>query len=334
MSFNPADLCGWVQDDRAVAESISSMAAMGVYDDSSSIKGHGLDQEYVALWEAENYVVGKMTPEKRTALGCVQLGGQWFLPEMNQTSGTCVSKATTGAQECNLMINIAFNHLNEEFQRLSSEAVYALARIQIGKGQLGNGAGAVAAWAALACQRYGVLPRGVYGAVDLRVENDKYADSWGAPGHGLPADLVKLAMLHPTKTITQATTMDQARSLMASWSALAVSSSQGFTQTRNEHGVCFPSGTWNHCMGWWGWAIGWDGNLYVFIKQSWRAANSPNGPSVFITKSGKHLQLPPGVFAAPGEVGEKMIIQGRDSWGSTGTKGFTRRIKSFGSAAA
>jgi hypothetical protein len=113
-----------------------------------------------------------------------------------------------------------------------------------------------------------------------------------------------------------------------------MSGSQGFTETRDADGMCYPYGTWNHCMELVGWFLNRSGNLCSVIRQSWRESDSPNGPNVITTKSGRKVELPPGCFGAPGSAIDQNIRNGNDTWAISGLQGFKPRSILWGSVLA
>lgn len=133
------------------------------------------------LWEFQRKVMGKDFTEL-------------------QTEGTCASKAPQRAIVLLGCVRIALNGMNELPPLVpSSEVIYALGRIEIGRGKLGrdngrSGGGLVLSWGLQALMKWGVLPRGHYGSIDLTKPDDRLAVAWGQPGVGCPDSLEAIAL--------------------------------------------------------------------------------------------------------------------------------------------
>src|SRR5262245_51190886 len=111
--------------------------------------------------------------------------------------GCCVGEGFSAAVEYLSCVEIALGGRAFEYAPISSEAVYALSRVEVGGGRIG-GDGSTGAWAAKAVQQYGVLPRRVVGDVDLTHFDPRRARGWGRTG--LPDDLEPEARQHPVRT--------------------------------------------------------------------------------------------------------------------------------------
>ena len=230
MSF--LDLCGWVRDD----DEVSRLLAMQPHPNFKAacvtfgIEGIGAGKK-VCLYEYSYKV----------------LGGQDKFNTRHQTIGDCVSMGSAACIDQLNCIQVAARK-STWIAETATEAIYALSRIEIGKGRLGNGDGSVGAWAVEACKQYGTLIRVKYGNIDLTVYSGKRAGEWGAPGRGLPDELEPEAHKHIIRTYSQVSTFEQARDAIAAGYPVSVASNQGFTNQRDQDGFLRPSGSWGHQM--------------------------------------------------------------------------------------
>lgn len=111
-----------------------------------------------------------------------------------QTAPDCVSKALQRLVMLLWSVRIALNGKNEQIPGTpASEASYALGRVEIGKGKLGNSGGCVVSWGVQGAMTYGLLLRKKYGQYDLTKYNGQLAVDWGRPKKGLPDELEPFA---------------------------------------------------------------------------------------------------------------------------------------------
>lgn len=211
-----------------------------------------------------------------------------------------------------------------EIIEIASEPIYALSRVEIGKGAIGSGDGSVGAWAADAVEKYGCLVRKKYGSVDLTQYDPRIAKAWGMPRAGLPNDLEPEARLHICKYVTMIENGDQARAALYNLYPIPVCSNQGFTMERDSRGMCRPSGSWAHCMLTRGIAMLKGGILVVIIQQSW-GENPTGNDTITLEKDGREVKLPQGCFAVDFEVFERRMISAKDSFTLSGPLGFEPR---------
>jgi hypothetical protein len=175
-----------------------------------------------------------------------------------QSRGTCTSQGWSGLVDYLKAWQIVKAQISgapfpygdaQALAPTSHEVIYAGERIQVGKGQLGNGDGGVGAWCAKFVTDFGTLQQGVYGDIDLTVPSDEKACAWATRrGGGVPAALLPLAAEHIVKTTSQVNTYEEVRDLHASGKTTAVCSNVGFTMARDADGFCVRSGRWGHCM--------------------------------------------------------------------------------------
>lgn len=288
--FDPENYSGgWHYDPIAVAE-IAAQQPLPSFGDTPAGQDETPLPDHVYLWEAAIKVLGKL------------------LPGRNQgTVLSCVSFGTTRAIEYTLLWEIAHGS-REAYYPTAEEIIYGLSRHEIGKDRLGRGGGSIGAWAAQAANLYGVIKRGVYGKWDLSKYSESQCRQFGATG--CPDDLEPTAKLHPVKGITKVNNWEEAKRALANGHAIAVSSNQGFTMSRDRDGFASARGIWNHCMCLCGYQTKREGGR---IDNSW-GMDSHTGP----TGEGA-----PGTegFWADAKVLDGMLRQG-DSWAFSAVEGF------------
>lgn len=200
---------------------------------ASHLKGSGKGKK-VVLYDAQKAVIGKVLSYAAQQLGdCVGFMGGRITDIV-----TCVEIALKGERE-------------RWVAPASSEAAYALSRVEIGGGQLGNSDGSTGGWMAKALKQYGALLRLVYEVggetFDLREYSGKLAKSWGRTG--LPDVLEPTAKEHPFRTVSLVDTYEEARDAIANGYPVGPCSMQGFEgATRDKDGFIKPSGSWAHAM--------------------------------------------------------------------------------------
>jgi hypothetical protein len=250
--------------------------------------------EQVFLWDACKRVTGgQLTAHDQDGVGC------------------CVGEGFSSAVEYLACVEIALGGPPGQFHPISSAAIYALSRVEIGGGHV-HGDGSVGAWAAKAVSQYGVLPRSSLGKYDLSHFDSERARSWGRDG--LPDDLEPEARKHPVKTVSLVKSFEEAQAALGHGYPVAVCSDQGFTMTRDRDGFCVPRGSWGHCMCFIGASNGARPGLCCL--QSW-GPNVPDGPIGL----GDH---PNCAFWVDADVADRMLRQG-DSWALSAFVGFPAR---------
>lgn len=221
--------------------------------------------------------------------------------------GSCVSFGT----EMAVKMTIAAQHYSRRASStidLVQEEIYGGSRVEIGKKRI-HGDGSIGAWAAQLVQRYGVIPRGIWGKYDLSKYDVHRCRDWGQ--NGIPDDLEPECRKRIVKEITLVKNWEMAKLALSNGHGIAVSSSQGFTMDRDSDGFARPRGAWNHCMA----LIGYtDGRRPGgFIQNSWgaNAHTGPLGPG----------NPPSGGFWVDASVVDGMLKQG-DSWAFSSVDGF------------
>lgn len=230
-----------------------------------------------------------------------------------QGIGDCVSWGYAGGADALQCISIAetlqgHGLLNSQdkardayiqvFEELSTEAIYALMRCEVGKQWNSYSDGAVGAWAAKASTLYGYISRKELERNNMPGKYDKNrAKQWGAKG--LPDNLEPIAKKYPIKTVSLVKSFDEAAAAMINYlQPTIVCSNRGFSMRRDAQGFCAPDGTWYHCMKFLG--VRWD-RPGLLCLQSW-GPNSPTGPLMY--------NQPTNSFWVDAKVADYMLRQG------------------------
>lgn len=123
-------------------------------------------------------------------------------PAFSQHRGTCVGQGTGRAIQ-DAVYYAAANGVIMKTVQISPEFIYPLARNKVegafrGRhyANSGNNDGTAGSAAAEGVSRYGVLPRGSYGTIDLTKPNELLALQWADPGPGIPQVLLDAASGH------------------------------------------------------------------------------------------------------------------------------------------
>jgi len=235
-------------------------------------------------------------------------------PKRKQTIGDCVAHGAAYAVDAVKSVDIILkNEFEEWVEETATEDIYAGSRVQIGGGRI-RGDGSIGAWAARYVNEYGALPRGKYGNVDLTTYSGSKARSWGRGGAGVPKSLIPTAKKHPIQTVSQVTTYEEVRDLIANGYAVTIASMQGFSSKRDSEGFARPQGSWAHQMS----ILAVDDEYKrpgVLVQNSWGTWNS--GP--------KRHDQPNGSFWVDAEEIERRILKKGDSWAFSGYEGFKPR---------
>lgn len=222
-----------------------------------------------------------------------------------QTIGDCVSQGHGHGIDLLECVQIALGKAGEEFKQTATEAIYGMARVDVGGERGSYSDGAVGAWAAKAISTLGTLSRDVVGPYD-----GKRAKEWGA--RGVPSEMKSKAVAHKVKTTSLVTTYEELEDALGNGYPVTVCSDQGFTMTRDAQGFCRPHGSWSHCMLLVGTRI--DPKPAACIFQSW-GSSVPSGPL--------DLDQPPNSFWADKDVVARMLSM-RDSWAMSAFEGYPR----------
>ncbi len=225
-----------------------------------------------------------------------------YVPYPAQKIGDCVSHGFGHGTDLLACVGIALGHRAEVFKQTATEAVYGMARVDIGGEHGSMEDGAVGAWAAKAVSTIGTVSRDVVGPY-----SGQRAKQWGADG--VPADVQSHAGEHKVQTVSLVTSYSQLEDALANGYPVPVCSNQGFTMSRDRQGFCRPQGNWSHCMLLAGTRTDRPGAL---IMQSW-GMQAPDGPL--------DLDQPPNSFWADRQVVESMLSM-QDSWSLSSFVGY------------
>jgi hypothetical protein len=296
LGFVPAT--GWVPDPAAVEETVKASAIPDFADTPAGKAAQGHAEAF--LWRAVRSVAG--LPENS-------------YPNINQRDvGCCVGCGFKHAVDI-LLANQILSGQQATWKPVSAEVIYGGSRVEIGGGRI-RGDGSVGAWAAKWVSRYGVVPMGKVGTIDLSTFDPYRARVFGA--RGVPDDIEAVAKESPVKGAALVRSWTDVKRAIAQGYPVAVCSDQGFTMTRDRDGFARPSGTWYHCMA----IIGVrsaprDG---AFVLNSWgdRAHTGPVYPP----------DQPPAGFWADAQTVDRMVAQG-DSYALSDAVGFPARRLPF-----
>lgn len=240
-------------------------------------------------------------------------------PVHNQTIGDCVSHGWGLGVDVLKAVQIATEKRQETWAgEAATEVIYAGSRVEIGGGRLGNGDGSLGAWAADWVAKYGIVPRGKHGSIDLSTYDGQRAKSWGARGRGVPDELEPIAREHPVQTVSLVRSYEEARDAIANGYPVPVCSMQGFEMTRDSKGFARPKGTWPHCMLFMA-VDDADGRPGLLCMNSW-------GPN-WISGPKRHDQ-PDGSFWVDADVATRMLRDG-DSFAISNFVGYPLRRPNF-----
>jgi hypothetical protein len=281
--MNEQELCGWIDNPPAV-EQVLSMLPQPLFQDSGAELIRDVQDDKPVLL----YKFVRLCNNGKDA------------PAGPQKIGDCVSFGWAALVNYIEATQIALGQ-NAAFEEICTEAMYALARVEVG-GQKGSYQdGAVGAWAAKAVVDFGTISRvqKLPDGTSLGAYDPKRAKDWGA--RGLPDNLEPTAKTRTVKTVSMVKSFDEAKAAIINGYGIAVCSNRGFTMTRDKQGFCKPSGVWNHCMFFCGYRPDRPG---LCCAQSW-GPETPSGPL--------DLEQPANTFWVDAEVADGMLRQ-RDSF--------------------
>ena len=296
---------GWINDPEAVRQAAEDMPTLR-FAQTPAGQTQSLPSS-VYLWQAQRKVTGKPTP----------------LKDQNPT-GSCVGFGTTTAIERTLAAEIAQRNGDpSEFTLFAEEVTYAGSRVEANGGtcpirptlQDPSGDGSNGSWAAKWATKWGMVPKGKYGDLDLSEYSAARARAWNYSG--VPDALEPIARKFPVKDATRITNWADAKKALANGYGIAICSTQGFNRQRNANGVATPGPRWGHCMCLDGYQTD-SVHEYGHIENSWAKTNYHVGPVGWgePTTAG---------FWADADVIERMLREG-DSWAYSGAVGFPRKV--------
>lgn len=226
-----------------------------------------------------------------------------------QQRGTCVSRGTYRACQDSWLYSLARKGTIGRPVLIAYEPIYAGSRVNVGRGQLGGEDGSVGAWAAQYVHDYGLLERAVYGSVDLSESREDLAVAWGAPGRGVPGELLQASS--PFRAIShKAENVEELADCIAAGYAVAFCSNTLWGD-RDGSGMARPSGRGGHCEEVCGVFLTADGDLGFVRQQSWGVR--PRGPDVLSCKGGAMKTLRQGAYGAYAADLQRALQQG-EAW--------------------
>jgi hypothetical protein len=277
---------GWIHAPEEVEATLATMPRPLFAQAAPEIEGTG-ENKTTLLYKAWKDVLGHYFAYPAQQIGC------------------CVGRGFSEGVDLLECVEIAVGKEAETFTPTSHEAIYGMARVDVG-GQRGSYEdGAVGAWAAKAVTLIGTVAQDVVGPY-----SDRLAKEWGAGG--VPDQVRVQAAQHKVKTSSLVRTYAELEDALANGYPVTVCSMQGFTLQRDAQGFCRPEGQWAHCMLIAGVRTDRPGALIV---QSW-GMNVPSGPL--------DLDQPPNSFWADRQVVESMLGM-RDSWALSRFAGYPSR---------
>jgi hypothetical protein len=241
-----------------------------------------------------------------------------YLPADYQKRGTCVGRGTYRAVQTGYWDAVCERRITGKAEHIAYEPIYAGGRVNIGRGGCGSGDGCVGAWAAQWCHDFGVIPRAAYNGIDLTSDREDLAVAWGAPGRGVPSDLLKAGAAHKCDAYHVADAADLADVVSARY-ACAICSTHQQTDRRDENGECGYKGSTAHCES----IVGvymrpsWNGNPATIYEntgfvdqQSW--GNIPSGPDTLKIYKGT-AKLREGAYGTTMQAVRSRIVTG-ETW--------------------
>jgi len=316
----PAGPFGWIDDPAAVEAVLKTLPNPILHESDVGLSlMRRAEPKDVCFWDLEFEMLGKINPAHY------------------QARGTCVGQGFSRAVEHVALADILeHGDIEEWFAKVAPASIYGPSRVEIGGGGL-RGDGSTGAWAAKSVKQIGVLLRLKYevgdGAViDLSPDNDEtFCVSWG--NTGMPDAIEPEARKHLISDASLVLTRDVMLSCFWSYKPLAFCSNQGFTETRDQYGMCQPSGSWAHCMEGCGAVLikhpsHPNGLQTVGIWQSW-GQNSPGGNNRVTLQTGEEILLPPGVFLIDADVAATRMLPARDTFALAGVDGWEPTLADF-----
>lgn len=189
-----------------------------------------------------------------------RVSGTPFMPHF-QEIGDCVSQSMALGLETQAAVQVASGEEDATWEgKISTEALYIAARIEVGQGALGVFDGCTGSWMAEAAEKYGVLPRADYGkGFDVSKYNPGLARSLSASPprrrvEGIPKWLEPvMAERKLGRAVRIDQGYDQAADYVANGYPIMLCSSVGYYDGVDSDGYLRMSlEMWNHAMLLWG----------------------------------------------------------------------------------
>jgi len=239
------------------------------------------------------------------------------IPTRNQGSvGSCVGFGFTCAAEYAIVTQAAekIGPAIDGTIDIAQEATYAFSRVEVNGGVAPLiGDGSLGSWAAQGVTKFGLLPRGKYGDLDLTSYSTTRCRAWGRAG--VPNDLEPLAKKNLVGSAALVKTAAEAKAALLQGYPIAVCSNVGFAgqSKRDADGFLRASGRWGHCMC----LIGFRKDREAFYCMNSWGEDWVAGP----LGAG---DPPPGGFWIESKTVDRMLGQ-EDSYAISNVKGFPRR---------
>lgn len=210
-----------------------------------------------------------------------------------QTTGDCVSHGTRSACDISRAVEMDINGEKESWiARGATEAIYGA------RGHSGQGMSCSRA-ADFVSKTGGIIVRKNYpGVADFTKYNGNLGAGWG--GRGLPDKVIDIADDHKIRTVSLIRTVEEARDALANGYGIAVCSSYGFSNKRDNKGFARVSGSWAHCMAWTA-CDDTNGEPAFLVQNSWGIWNSGGHP--------EWGPIPDGSFLIHADTAEGMLKQ-------------------------
>jgi hypothetical protein len=289
---------GWIDHQESVKEVITSAKFPFLATSANLLAGTG-EGKTVLLHKIYENVTGRK------------------FPTLTQAIGDCTSFALASCIHCLMSAEI---FLKDEIEYVpeflcSTEYIYGVSRVLIGKGIFKRGDGSTGAFSVEGTSKYGTLLRKKYDSIDLTNYSGQRAKEFGL--NGPPPDLIPIAREHCVRTYSLVKTYEECRDAIANGYAVMICSNQGFTNVRDSDGYSKGYGTWPHALA----AIGIksDKRKGILILNSW-GENWNSGPLV---------DQPPGSFWAEGNLVEDRMLSAGDSWAISNFDGYKPRDLSW-----
>lgn len=245
------------------------------------------------------------------------------IPTFRQEHGDCVAASTAQAMHYLQYVTMAAGELDSnsgqplEFRLVYVPYIYGASRVYVGGGKI-RGQGSIGAWAAKACEEYGVLPADTEGVPEY---SGAVSKRWGDPP-GPPERFKELAMRFRIRATAHCESAADVRDAVVNGYPVTIASRFG-TKTiaeRDGRQVARWDGRWSHQMC----VIGYDGSPglqggpYFYVLNSWGEKSHP-----------PPLQgEPPGGFWVTDDTMDKITDSG-DCWAYSNFDGFPSRQLDF-----
>lgn len=295
MSFD--HLQGWVPNERGTQEFLATLEKPLFCNAAEHLFGD--EDKDVVLYKTLARLAGK----------------DYFLKA--QGIGDCVSWGWAHGADA-LLATMFDLGLTGEWYEAATEPIYGGSRVEAsGRERGGYSDGSYGGVAAKWVSKWGVLFRKNYGGDnDLTKYSATRAKSWG--NFGCPDELEPEAKKHPIKQVALVKTFREAGKAIQNGYPVPVCSGQGFSSTRDKDGFARASGSWAHCMLFYG--VRWGSRPGLLCQNSWGAFNS----------GGRWPDdQPDGSFWVEADVADRML-RGQDSFACSDYVGFPKRKIKWG----